>query len=469
MRRLVRGSRLAVGVIAVAMVAASCGGGDEAGGDPDRNVDAEEVSLTISANAISGGKNAEEADWITDYVIPEFTEMMAADGVDVEVTFEPSGVDDEDFKTRLALDMSTGEGADIVSLDGIWVGEFAEAGYIAPLSDVVGDVADEWEGWEQIPDVVQQNVAFEDQRYGVPAGTDGRVIFYNKELFEQAGLPADWQPTSWEEILEAGRALQSIEGVTPLQLNAGTAMGEATTMQGILPLLAGTGAPIWDDGTWQGATDGMTAALELYEEIYSTGLGDPLLQQEAQGRDQSFQMFADGQMGMLIESDYLWRSVIAPDVGIAPMDNRDEVVGWAKIPAIEPGAGIGGEDFVSMSGGSGRVINPNTEYPQQAWELLAFMNSAEAVQAQLGDEVRVTQRDDINAEVLEADPMLAFIAEEVLPTTTFRPGLAIYPQVSTALQEATAAVVSGTSAEEAAENYESELEGIVGDAGDIAS
>ena len=35
------------------------------------------------------------------------------------------------------------------------------------------------------------------------------------------------------------------------------------------------------------------------------------------------------------------------------MADRDEVVGWAKIPAREPGAGINGQDFVSMSGGSG--------------------------------------------------------------------------------------------------------------------
>lgn len=459
---------LVAGTLALGLTVAGCSDDAADAGDSERNADAEQVSLTISANAISGGKNAVEADWITDYVIPEFTEMMADEGVDVAVEFEPSGVDDEDYKTRLSLDMSTGAGADIVNLDGIWVGEFAEAGYIAPLTEVVGDEAEDWEGWEQIPEAVQQNASFEDERYGIPAGTDGRVIYYNKELFSQAGLAEDWQPTSWAEILEAGRALQSIDDVIPMQINAGTAMGEATTMQGVLPLLVGTGAPIWDDGTWQGATDGMTAVLGFYEEVYSTGLGDPLLQQEAQGRDQSFQAFADGRIGMLIESDYLWRSVIAPDVGIAPMENRDEVVGWAKIPAMEPGAGIDGQDFVSMSGGSGRMINPNTEYPQQAWQLLTFMNSPEAIEALLGGEVRVTQRDDVNAEVLGSDPMLAFIAEEVLPITAYRPGVAIYPQVSTALQEATAAVVSGSAAQEASDAYQRDLEGIVGDTGDIA-
>ena len=39
-----------------------------------------------------------------------------------------------------------------------------------------------------------------------------------------------------------------------MQINAGTAMGEATTMQGALPLLVGTGEQIWADGTWQGGS-----------------------------------------------------------------------------------------------------------------------------------------------------------------------------------------------------------------------
>ena len=65
--------------------------------------------------------------------------------------------------------------------------------------------------------------------YGVPSGTDGRVIFFNKKLFAQAGLPADWQPTSWDDIITAGQTLKAkLPGVTPIQLNGGVAMGEAT-------------------------------------------------------------------------------------------------------------------------------------------------------------------------------------------------------------------------------------------------
>lgn len=458
------------GLLAATLVLAACGNDDESpgGGDTDRNADAEEVTLTITDNSIAGGKNAEGAEWIENYVIPEFEAMQAEEGVDVTVEFEPNGVDDEDYKTKISLDLQSGSGGDIIGIDGIWTGEFAEAGYIAPLHEVVGDTVDEWDGWDQMPEAIQRAMTYDDEPYGLPVGTDGRVIYFNKTLFDQAGLPTDWQPTSWAEILDAARQLKSLEGVTPLQINAGTAMGEATTMQGLLPLLVGTGDEVWSDGQWLGASDGLVEALQFYADVYGEeALGDPLLQQEAQGRDTSFALFAENKLGILIEGDYFWRSVVNPDGGIAPMADRDEVVGWAKIPAVEPGRGINGQDFVSMSGGTGRVINPNTEFPQQAWELLTFMNSAEAFEAQLAGVPRITPRDDVNAEALAGDPMLSYIAEEVLPITAFRPSLGEYPQVSVALQEATAAVVGGTSPEDAAAAYRDAVEGIVG--GDAVS
>jgi multiple sugar transport system substrate-binding protein len=248
-----------------------------------------------------------------------------------------------------------------------------------------------------------------------------------------------------------------------MQLNAGTAMTEATTMQGVLPLLAGTGAEIHQDGKWQGATKEVTQVLDLYQQVYRGGLADPVLAQEAKGRDRSFELFAQNKIGMLFESDYFWRSVVDPTVGVAKMADRDSAVGWARIPAANKGAGVGGQDFVSMSGGSVRVVNPKSEYPRQAWELLQFMNSAQATKARLGDTAQVTQREDVNAEVLANDPMLGFVAKEVLPITRFRPGLADYPKVSTALQQATADIVAGKSAEEAAATYEEALIEAVGE------
>jgi multiple sugar transport system substrate-binding protein len=211
----------------------------------------------------------------------------------------------------------------------------------------------------------------------------------------------------------------------------------------------------------------MRDMLDFYAKVYGGGLGDPLLQQEAKGRDKSFEMFANNQLGIMIESDYLWRSVINPTVGTAPMADRDTAVGYALIPAEKPGAGVNGQDYVSMSGGSGRVLNPGTKYPQQAFELLTFMASAEALKEKLGATPQISARDDVNEELLSSDPLLSFVAEKVLPVTSYRPSLSEYTQVSSAMQEATAAVVGGQSPADAAKAYEQALEGIVGGSDNI--
>jgi multiple sugar transport system substrate-binding protein len=451
-------------VAAVVLTATACGGSPEPAGK-----DAKNITLTIADNAIAGGKNGAYAEWTQNWVIPRFIEQQKAKGVTAKVTFLPSGVDDEQFKTKMALDLRAKSGADVLSIDGIWVGEFAQAGYLKPLTDVAGADVDKWEGWSQIPPTVQGIGMFENKRFGVPIGTDGRVLFFNKKLFTQAGLPTDWQPKSWQDLLDAGAKLKALPGVIPIQLDAGTAMGEATTMQGVLPLLAGAGAEIYANGKWTGAGQATRDTLDLYSKIYRGGLGDPKLQEEAKGRDKSFQQFADGKIGILGESDYFWRSVIEPKAGIARMADRDTNVGYALIPAKTPGAGLRGQDFVSMSGGSVRVLNPNSKYPTQAFELLSLMQSAEATKARLGGTAQITARNDVNAEVLANDPMLTFVTEKVLPLTAARPPLAVYPQVSVALQEATAAVVSGKSVDEAATAYQKKLEGLVGGAGNVSS
>ncbi|MEV0590817.1 extracellular solute-binding protein [Nonomuraea cavernae] len=450
-------SRPAVIAALTILALSSCGTATPSGG--------ESVTLTIAANSISGGKNSDSADWIKQWVIPEFEKTHPG----VKVLFQPSGVDDEQYKTKIALDLKSKTGADVIDVDGIWVGEFAQAGYIKPLAEVGGAAVDAWEGWSQIPQAVQGLGIFDGKKYGLPQGTDGRVLFYNKTLFEKAGLPDPWQPASWQEIIDAGAKLKAAGVPTPIQINAGTAMGEATTMQGVLPLLAGAGAEIYSEGKWTGASQAMKDVLGFYQQIYGgSGLGDPRLQQEAKGRDKSFAQFAAGKIAILAESDYFWRSVVEPKAGVAAMKDRDTTVGYARIPAIRPGAGIRGQDHVSMSGGAVRVLNPFSKNPKPAWELLAFIHGAAATKAQLAGQARISSRGDVNDEVLTGDPMLKFVADEVLPVTAYRPGVAVYPQVSVILQEATADVVSGKSADEAVTAYRTKLEGLVGGAANVS-
>lgn len=461
---------LVIGVAATVVVLAAVGA---AAATPTHHTTAKAISLTIGANAVVGGKNDLEASWITNYVIPNFEKQQAAAGDPVNVTFQGSGADDEAFKTQLALDLKTGGGPDVFDIDDIWVGEFAQAGYIKPLASVVGPTYAKWDGWAQIPKAVKNDMAFQGKQYGVPTGPDGRIIYYNKKLFQQAGIKMPWQPRSWADILTTARKLKAkLPGVTPLQWNAGTAMGEATTAQGFLPLLAGTGKLIWDTSQkkWLGNTKNIREVLTFYQQVYrgKNAVGDPNLQLIATGRDKSFQEFSQAKIAMLTEGDYLWRSVINPTVGIDPMSTRNSDIAWALIPSIRPHQGVQGpafkkpQSFVSLSGGGGRVINPHTAHAKEAWALLAFMNSKDAWLKFVATQPRITPRTDVNKATLFSDPLLAYVARNVLPITTYRPGFAVYPQVSVLLQLASQQVVAGTSVQQAAQNYQKALVKLVG-------
>jgi multiple sugar transport system substrate-binding protein len=461
-------SRNTMSLLALALALAALTAG--AAGRPERAHGARTaVTLTIAANAVVGGKNSAEASWIVNYVIPNFERTHP----DVTVRFAGSGAADEAYKAQMALDLRTGGGADILSIDGIWVGEFVEARFIKPLQTVVGSTYARWSGWKQIPKAVQANASYRGVRYGIPAGTDGRIIYFNKTLFGRAGLPQRWQPRSWNDILAAARQLKSrLPDVTPLQVNAGTVMGEATTAQGFLPLLVGTGKRIYDPATgkWLGNTKELRAVLNFYRQVYASGLGDAELQLRAGGRDRSFQQFSEQKIAILIEGDFFWRSVIN-ETGLFPIKpDRESVVGWALIPAQRPFAGIKGpsfkrgQSFVSISGGGGRVLNPNTKNPKEAWALLAYMNSKDAVAQFVKTQPRITQRADVNKVTLYKDPLLGFVARNVLPLTAYRPGLAVYPQVSQLLQLASQEVISGTSVADAGKHYQEALVKLVGSA-----
>ncbi len=263
-------------------------------------------------------------------------------------------------------------------------------------------------------------------------------------MMEAAGIDnaAAWQPTSWDELLDAARTLKEADPESyPLQINAGTAMGEATTMQGYYMLLLGTGHFLLDDeGRWIVRSQGILDTLELYQTVYvEEMLGDPRLQLLQDGRNQSFANFRDGETAMLVEGDYFYRGPTAPGQEFE-VANRDEVMDWAMMPAQEPGAGINGQDFVTISGGTGFVLNPNADEPELAWELLAFMNSQEAIMAAQEAQPRIRVRDDVP---VPDNAFLTETAEALGPFTTARPNQSVYAEVSYEAQLMTERVVSG--------------------------
>ena len=397
------------------------------------------VQLTI------GGISGVELQWVNETVIPAFEAQMAEAGTPVEVEAIDNGnISGEDQKQQYVLDLSVGEGADVMAFDGFWLPEFVDGGLLKPLGELVGESYADWEGWSQIPDGIRNILGYNGELFGIPRGTDVRVIWYNRDILEAAGLPREgWQPTSWQELLDAAQAIKDSQpDVVPLQMNAGTAMGEASTLQGYLMALLGTGHHIYDfeQGKWIVSSPGILDTLELYSTIYTdSALGDARWQQVENGRDLSFEAFANGTVGMLVEGDFFWRSVLV-EGGTFPMENRNDRVGFALMPAQEPGSGYNGQDFVTISGGTGYVLNANTELPQEAWALLTPMFSKESLDALQALQPRIRARLDVP---VTGDDVMSALVTEGLPLTTIRPQLPAYNAISEQARIMTGRVVSG--------------------------
>jgi multiple sugar transport system substrate-binding protein len=419
------------------------------------------ADLTITCRCVEGGVNSEQAQWIKESVIPGFTEMK---GGEVTVTFTEFAGSDEQLTQQLALDFSTGAGPDVAGFDGFLIPSFVEGGLLRSLDDLAGEAAANWDGWQHISEGARALMSYRGETYGIALGTDVRMIFLRADLLRDAGVdPETWQPASWEELLDTARRLKEHnQDSFPLQLNAGVPMGEATTMQGYWMALLGTGEEVTDEeGRYIVSSQGILDTLNLYKTIYvDEKLGDQRAQLLGDGRNRTFANFRDGTTAMLVEGDWFYRSVTAPGSEFA-VENRDEAMTWARMPAKEPGKGIRGQDFVTISGGTGFVLNPNTREPELAWELLAYMNSEAQLTAFQDYQPRIRIRDDV--EIPEA-PFLSETSQALLPLTTARPNDANYNAVSAEIQRMTEAVVSGElSPEDAMARYRDAVIRIVGE------
>ena len=131
------------------------------------------------------------------------------------------------------------------------------------------------------------------------------------------------------------------------------------------------------------------------------------------------------------------------------------------MPAEEPGKGLRGQDFVTISGGTGFVLNPATKNPAEAWALLSFMNSADMLNEFQTIQPAIRARDDV---AIPNSEFLTTTSQTLLPLTTARPNDANYNKVSAEIQRMTESVVSGElSPEDAMAQFKASVIAIVGE------
>ncbi|NWG15247.1 MAG: extracellular solute-binding protein [Chloroflexi bacterium] len=387
-------------------------------------------------------------------LIEGFVAMKAEAGVTVDVVInEPT----EGYGDQLLLDFGAGVGPDVFSISAETIPEYVASDLIQPLDEFVAA----WDEWDNFPQGMKDMPSMGGSVYAIMYNTDTRVLFYRKDVLEAAGVEVPFAPTSWQEIFDAAEKIKAnVPDVIPMEVESGTIWGEGTTMDGFFMLFRGAGGELLDpaDGKWIVESPALLDAFSFYETMFGQGYSaaEPFMEPEPwvfylqEG-------LANGKVGMAVVVNVVW-GLYAPD-GPWAIENRDEVLAWTPMPAREPGAGINGQDFVSMGGGWGWAISKSSQNQELAWEFVQYMTSAESITQYTKGVGGIPSRLDAAVD----DEHVASITELVMPYQSFRPLSADYNRVSEQIQIATERIMLGeATAAEAMALFAEAVEGIVG-------
>jgi len=430
--------RAAAGAGAVAGLATACGGGNSAGGGSGSSA----KTLTVSFQQFGASRVQ------TNFLVGVKKQFEAANQ-GVTVKLQPIVASENDYYTKLQLSMrSPRTSPDVVYEDTFLINSDISAGYLTALDDHLKD----WPDWASFkPTAKSAAQALDGKTYGIPDGTDVRAIWFNKDLFAKAGLPAKWQPKTWDDILSAARTIKAkLPGIVPLNVYAGTGVGEAASMQGFEMLLYGTpNGTLFDKASqkWVVGSQGFSDAMGFVHTVYSSGLGPTPQQALAPtwANTVAQEYLPKGKLAIAVDGSWLSGNWLRS--GPSPWPQWSKVMGQAWMPT-QQGQGAG---KISLSGGWTWAIPKNAQNPGPAWDLIAMLTSKQNELAYDIAGVQIPVRSDVAADksFIAANPTNAFFSD-LVASTVYRPAYSDYPKVSLLIQQATEKVMTGSTSPEAA-------------------
>jgi multiple sugar transport system substrate-binding protein len=290
------------------------------------------------------------------------------------VTIEPEPIHGgfDDFLTKLSLMYGNPSTApDLALVPAQEVGQWQGSGLLTQLDSKLK--ATDW--WPKFVPAGQQEGQIDGKTYYVSMGDNNNALLFDKTIFAKAGLPADWQPKTWDDILSAARAIKKADpSVWPLWLLTGTAQGSEGVIFGAANLLVTSDTPVAFDtgsGKWVAESKGLREVINFYRTAASEGLLAPpseILDPNGPGILGPF--LPKHKVGIAFAGNYVPTVFNKTICGPCWADAQQQL-GIAPIPTSSgqaPGVGT------TMSGW-GLVLNAHSKDPDDAWKVLNLMMS----------------------------------------------------------------------------------------------
>lgn len=402
------------------------------------------AALALTATGCSGGGDADGPVELTFW--HGYTE---ADGDVLEAIVEEFNASHEDVtiktevKTWASIDdtlltaLSAQEGPDIVAMPAERLPVYASRGAFVELDDFYGD--EDGNTANLVPGAVDM-VEVEGSKYGVPAGFVPLAVYYDAELFEDAGIGEF--PQTWDQWVDTAEQLTVDENGDGTPERYGVVLPDhATVANGLWPtLFYGNGGDVVDGGEAVIDSPENAATLEYWRTAIEQGAISPT-GVDGVGADE---LFGSGKAAMTVGGP--WMASIAEESGID--------YGIAPIPA-GPEAQAASAIGISMA----TTVDTGDAEQEAAEEFFSFfLNDENAVTWSLGSGWPPL-RTDVPAEEVASNPVVASLTEMADLGRPLLPGVVNSVDVITAVDVLTQQAIAGGDIDALLDKAQADIEG----------
>ena len=262
----------------------------------------------------------------------------------IEVVLEGWG---SDFDTKMTASMGAGDAPDVMYM---WdYPTYSES--LEPLDEYIDAEGEDYKN--NFFEALWPYNSMNDQIYGVPVSVVTSCLYYNKDLFDQAGVEYPTDDWTWEDVAEASKQIQSkIDDVNGFTLPIGTL---PYTLEMYL----------WSNGTAfvdkDGKLDGninSNKSVEVFQKFQDMEKDGVLYASEESGQTEML----GGKTAMYVDGTW----------PIKQFDEEGLNYGIAQIPKFE-----GTEHSISVINTCGIAISKDSKHKEEAWEFLKFWTGEE--------------------------------------------------------------------------------------------
>ncbi|MFE4711196.1 ABC transporter substrate-binding protein [Paenibacillus sp. NPDC056722] len=337
-------------VLAGVMLLSACSAGNTNTGNNESsgNAGGKKVQLTFTTwgDVTSGSSEQQLAD-----------EFNAAHP-DIEVKFEP--VPGDGYATKLTTSLASGTAADVFLIGEGDFYSYVDKGVVEPLDDYIGknSTFDLAMYQKDLIDMERIN----DKLYYLPKDFNPLALWYNKRIFDEAGVPYPSDDWTWDDMFATAKKLTKQENgkYTQFGFNAGTWEYPIYTY-------------LWTNGTDIANEEGTKAegfmnsekTVQAMEKYVALSKGDGRVSptpQDTQTMGGDSSMFMTDKLAMMVTGRWIK----------SDLDKSNVEYGSALIPKGADGERAG------IIAAAGWAMNSKTKHKAEAFELMKWLSGTDA-------------------------------------------------------------------------------------------